>query len=303
MVDKSFNDSKIAMHRQSLFAKNINKSEFQTHTSKPYLQNIEKAFSVNPLNFVPSAKFAFYPYANEIQQLPINSYLSKFNTIVHTIKNDKNIGLVVGNGYILSLLPDLPVNDVILADIEPAVHHFIFYVKNLIINCNEENFEKKRALIQSEINQYIAEVKKYKLLNDEESLATEIESLGEKHFLYSEERFNICKKALLEKELLPIKLDLLDYHAVNKFAKLLIAEKLKISFINITNVADYDRFRILPSNLMCLPLASDFAVISTSLVSIANCDNHFPKDCLIADNVEKLNEILLYSYQRNIRYR
>ncbi|WP_419418456.1 hypothetical protein ACNVED_07775 [Legionella sp. D16C41] len=287
-----------------------NEEHAAKYVYKNYLAKIEQSFGIANLEAKPSANFSFYPYANDIQKLYFDDYLSKFNTLAKqrffsqpiTNKNtNKTIGLVVGNGYILSLLPDLAVDDVILTDIEPAVHHFILFIKDLILNTETKDFLQKRAEIITKINHYCGKIKSFKLLSEEDTLASEITALGDKHFLANEERFNECKKALQEKDLLPIKLNILDYKSVKKLAELLEEKGVKISFINITNVGDYDRFRVLPTILACLPLAKEFAIISTSLISTANREDLFPRSCFIANNLEQLEENLSYNYQRNIR--
>lgn len=302
------------MKSQSVFkpdlpnSENLNKTN-KKYSNKKYLENIEKNFSLNHLVDKPSSNFSFYPYANDIQHLPFGDYLSKIDA-ASRLKffskeqqdNNRNIGLVVGNGYILSLLPDLSVSDIILIDIEPAVHHFILFIKDLILDTKENDFSKKRDEIKLKINQYCQKIKTYRLLTEEDTLESEMDALGSRHFLFSEERFNQCKKALIEKDLLPIKLNILDYKSVNKFAAIIRKEGLEISFINVTNVGDYDRFRILYHNLICLPLAKDFAVVSTSLISSSNRDNEFPQACLLAENLEQLEQNLIYNYRRNTNF-
>ncbi|MGQ3890210.1 hypothetical protein ACQUW5_14440 [Legionella sp. CNM-1927-20] len=279
----------------------------QRYARKQYLAKIEQNFSIPNLEAKPLANFSFYPYANDIQKLYFDGYISKFNTLVkqrffsRPDTLNKAIGLIVGNGYILSLLPDLAVDDIILIDIEPAVHHFILFVKDLILNTEAKDFSQKRAEIVTKINHYCEKIKSFKLLSEEDTLASEIKALGDKHFLASEDRFNQCKKTLQEKDLLPIKLNILDYKAVKKLAELLKEQEATISFINITNMGDYDRFRALPDILACLPLANEFVIISTSLISTANREELFPRSCLISNNLEQLEENLSYNYKRNSR--
>ncbi|WP_131783851.1 hypothetical protein [Legionella gresilensis] len=295
---------------KSIYTEESDKStvkQEQKYTCKSYLAKIEQKLSIPNLEAKPLANFSFYPYANDIQKLYFDTYISKFNTLVkqrffpHPDTLKKAIGLIVGNGYILSLLPDLAVDDIILIDIEPAVHHFILFVKDLILNTEAKDFVQARADIITKINHYCEKIKSFKLLSEEDTLASEIKALGDKHFLANEERFNQCKKALQEKDLLPIKLNILDYKAVNKLAELIKEQEAVISFINITNMGDYDRFRALPDILACLPLAKEFVIISTSLISTANQEELFPRNCLIANNLEQLEENLSYNYKRNSR--
>jgi hypothetical protein len=280
----------------------------QNKYDKKYLSRIVSLFSPERLEPKPCSNFSFYPYANDIQYLAQGDYLSKFDTACQLTffssppDKVKNIGIVVGNGYILSLLPDLLVSDVLLVDIEPAVHYFILFLKDLILNTHAKDFQQLREDIKHSINEYCEKNKKYRLLTDDETLESEINALGSKHFLFSEERFNQCKQALAGKDLIPIKLNLLDYKSVSKFSVALKEDNINVSFINITNVSDYDRYRILYHNLSCLPLAKNFMVVSTSLISSSNNNAEFSKACLIAKDLDQLQKNLEYSYRRNIRF-
>ncbi|MBV8801846.1 MAG: hypothetical protein JO131_02560 [Gammaproteobacteria bacterium] len=63
-----------------------------------------------------------------------------------------NLAVIVGNGYLLSLIPDFKEDFFILLDQEPAVHFFMLKLKEIILTCEViDNFNEMTKQIISKI--------------------------------------------------------------------------------------------------------------------------------------------------------
>jgi hypothetical protein len=268
------------------------------YSIKKHLQEIQSIFSPDSIlneTIALQADDTLYLYANDIHidnyllaldqevfsKKPIST-LENFKFQFFNIPPAKKIGIVIGNSCIISLIPDIQADDILLLDIQPIIQNFILYIKNLILNTSERNFEETKKNIIKNIENY---EKRYHVSRDE-GLQLEMAVLGDKHFLSSETRFNLCKQALKEKDLLPVQINLFDEKAMQKFSQLLNKEKLQISFLNLTNVSEYinaarnfSPFSYF-KNLKNLPLSTNCSIISTKLINNQNY--------LIAKNINEL---------------
>lgn len=198
-------------------------------------------------------------------------------------KPEFKVGIIVGNGSVLSLLPEIPAQDIILLDIDPAVHYFILYIKILMLACKDyKDFSAVREILIEKINT-LAHILKPR---DEPEFVTEMDKLGDLHFLANEERFRICIDALLKKDLIPInKVNIFLKDPMYHLIRLLNQSNCRISFMNLTNVAEYDKERILYSIISKMSFAQDFKVLLTS---------HFldGKGTYLAKNLSDLKTVL-----------
>lgn len=292
-------------------------------SNKPYLREIQKKFSCPLLTArsngsLFSMEEGLFLYANDSTY--IDDYLVKlfagmeriakptqefklFNSLSGR-KDLVNIGIVIGNSHILSLLPDFPIEVFLLLDIDPRVHLFILKIKELILKTDDNvSFETMRSnlieaikLLQNEIEFLSRSISEDSVSN---LLKSERTKLGDKHFLSSPERFAQCKKALQIKELLPIKVDMFDIKLVEELGNLLKKSGCQITFMNLTNIADYDRNYSLLKNLEYLPFTPTTVFIATSLVGFPSkeCD----PACFVSIGRENLATPILYSYNWNTK--
>lgn len=295
------------------------KVEIYVHESKkPHLRGVQIKFSLPRLANTSASDFSedntLFLYSNDCKYIP-NYFTELFSGISAVTKSKSesftlldslsgkrkkfDIGIIIGNGNILSLLPDLPINDIFLLDNDPRVHLFLLKVKELILDTNDtEAFDNiKQRLIKS-ISLLESEImpnSNYGASSD--SITLEIEHLGEKHYLHSKERFEQCKKALQAKEIIPINMDIFNHAQVTIFSESLKEFGCQILFMNLTNIADYDRRQILPSVIELLPLANNTFCISTALTGYSG-RGKIPT-CFASTTKKELISSLLYSYEWN----
>ena len=246
-------------------------------TTKKYLQLVQEKFSTPFLLPKASGEFGVYLFANDatltdnymqmldeaIANLPPESP-AKITFFDHPVKKP-NLGVVVGNGYIFSLLDQIPADDILLMDIEPLVHYFIFCIRKLILGCDESstNFDDIKQNLIDEINTLEFLIMK----SNNRTVLKELALLGDKHFLSSKERFVKCKQALRNKDLIPIKLNMFDIDEMKNVGDFLLETGCEISFMNLTNLIDYDKqARKLQWGLHYFPFSKRALFVSTSMI-------------------------------------
>lgn len=282
------------------------------YSKKSYLQTIQERFSWKMLEAKSNGNFKgkIYLYANDMNEIKdykdrleqillddenleiTNNFFQKENNFFP--KKINKIAMIAGNGYIISLLPNIPANDVILLDIEPVVHYFLLYVKNLILETNENSFENIKAELITKIENFKYE--RNKEFVGSKNLQIEMKCLGDKHFLASEYRFNQVKKALKEKDLLPININIFDAKQMSELSKLIKKENLAVSLLNLSNLPDYDSDHKLLKSLDKLPLSPDCNIIFTKLIGYLFQREKYPNCCFILNDLKTFKQKLQYSY-------
>lgn len=203
------------------------------------------------------------------------------------------VGIVIGNGAILSLLPEIQASDIILLDKEPAVHLFVLQIKKLLLEYKDYNdFNSVRQTLIEKINQLAQLIMPSK--NTE--LATEMEKLGDLHFLANKNRLDRCIDALLKKDLIPINLDIFSDESMSDFIMLLIQSFCEISFMNLTNIAEFDKKKVLYSIISKMPFAKNFNVFATSRFSDNPCCYHLNN---LSDVKNMLDTVTKNAFKQN----
>ncbi len=200
-----------------------------------------------------------------------------------------SIGIIIGNGYVLSLLPDICSDDILLLDTQPVVHYFILMVRELILQANiddEFGLLKKKLiaqirLLENTINHQAT------VIDAQVTIIDEMRMLGSKHFLANKTRFVQCREALKTKELLPIEIDISDIDYIKLLSEAIELSECNVSFLNLTNVADYTGTHKLYSSIQQLPLADNLKIITTQLVSDTN-----KRKCCVSTNLAEFYEAL-----------
>jgi len=153
------------------------------------------------------------------------------------IKSDKlRVGLIVGNGAILSSLPDVPTDIVIMSDYNPFIHEWTRFTAEALEQ--SESIEDFRRRVYSEENPLYSELLKQGAKPDE-GLQREMQDLGQKHFLSSEKRFQECKEAVGKKQLLMAAVDLRDQTYLARLAEGMKEQNAEVTFANLTNVWEH----------------------------------------------------------------
>lgn len=198
-------------------------------------------------------------------------------------KQYHSLGIIVGNGCILSLLPETPAEDFLLIDIDPMVHFFIMSIKKLILDTDPVvSFSETKKKLISEIALLVDS------LDMVDFLELEMKDLGKYHFLYNQDRFNQCKKALQDKELIPMTINIFDLKKIKKLCEFIKENDLNVSFVNYTNLGDYDEQNILLKVTELLPFAEKFTVISTVLRK----EHGHSAKCFVSNNINSINDAL-----------
>ncbi|MBV8801847.1 MAG: hypothetical protein JO131_02565, partial [Gammaproteobacteria bacterium] len=263
-------------------------------SKKIHLQQIQQRFTPPVLKINSQNPFTLdvgiFLYSNDCEYIPtyfqdIHFAFEKSPVLeqksfqlldsLHSKSKKNNVGIVVGNGYILSLLPEIPADDIILLDNESLVHYFLLFIGNTILNANTD---KDFSLLKEELIITIKKLEQIIYLHNSvdekeiekqvnKNLVNEMKYLGNRHFLSSKSRFLECKNALQKKELLPVKVDIFNKKDMKELGILLNKSACKVSFLNLTNVADYDEQQVLKLRLDNLPLSKNCKIITTSLLS------------------------------------
>jgi hypothetical protein len=208
---------------------------------------------------------------------------------------------IVGNGNVLSLLPELPAENILLVDIDPAVHFYIFNVRNLILQAPDEDFQITKNRLQQSIvslEHMIYKINGVTVLQEALKSATkhngnylvykpsEENDLGECYFLSSRERFMKCKAALQKKHLLPITHDIFDSAFMKSIGNEIRKVKGVITYLNCTNVLEYGREAVGRENFSNLPLAEN-------CLSILTTENNGENTVIFYHNADEFRQSLL----------
>jgi hypothetical protein len=291
------------------------------YTDMAELQEIQTRFSPSVLSPVASSEYAqnsgvyllsndsklaenYWPTLEPCFILPVPALFTLLYTERRHKQQKKKVALVVGNGNIISLLDQLPVEAVLLLDIEPALHCFVWYVRSLVLAVEEiKNFEEVRAELIQKMADFCYEEKGS--ANRKPLINKEIKYVGQLHFLANEKRFRSCQKALKTKPLLPVNIDIFDSEQMEDFSSLL-QKNMKVNFINFTNVADYDYHRALEHSLRKLPVTQCCKIVFTSLCRSTqyDCDPSLSSNkTFVCDGLEDFLNKISYTYKRCRRYK
>lgn len=207
-------------------------------------------------------------HSRENQLLP----LSKMDK---DAKREGTVAILVGESNFVSLAPlllNLGVEIIVFADISPLIlktNSFMLkcvkeaeniedFLKKYLLEWNKNPFcyrKMSEFLLEKGIS--LDEVLKHEnwheVFRDYEETAKFFEDYsnmlgrrehpefsGDFDFLDSEERFNKCKQALLKLKFYKKKIDLCDLESMSKWGEELQRMGLKVSFMNLSNIFDYD---------------------------------------------------------------
>jgi hypothetical protein len=229
-------------------------------------------------------------FANDLQHLEdadkTLSFLKKYvDSHIRTVgpAPESFVSLIVGNGYVMSLIDAINANTIIICDYDHRVHDFIDYCKKIVIENSEKvkegskNFNDIKQQIINDMLDCAADlsfepdpdypdIKFHNRHYYECKFKKEMELLRGRHFLDSESRFIECAKLLQEKYIYHIHIDLFNIDELGYLTKLLWDLHALVPYLNLTNLPDYDVKRVLKTHLLNkLPFAEPFHAVATSL--------------------------------------
>lgn len=204
-----------------------------------------------------------------------------FNTTTDKLR----VGLIVGNGSILSLLKDIPVDVIIMVDKNQFIHEWTDFTKTALAeSVSVQEYSKK---VYGNENPLLKELDNKRTELTRKYLTRGINDLGDMHLLHSQNRFEICKEELKEKEILGAYVDLARRDVTNNFAKILKRHNAEITFLNFTNLCDWYSPNTFDDSIAVLPFCKEPIIIYSSIaenVEIGGLSKVFP----IARNIDTL---------------
>ena len=192
------------------------------------------------------------------------------------------VGVVIGNGYINSILPELPVDGVVMLDNFAAVHSYQRMSGGALLRSEtpdeyrwrtdhgrtpftEEIMQREKRDKLVRINRFHYEQTPYGYPVDR-WLQDEADVLGDRHFLSSQERYKACRKAYRRAPVAYSNTDVFDVAAMQEVGDAIRETGGEVAFINMTNVHEYGRGRTeaLGAAIGALPLHDEVFVAYSS---------------------------------------
>lgn len=169
-----------------------------------------------------------------------------------------SVGLVIGGGYLLSMLPELPVDIVVMNDRDPFATAWQRAKMDIMKDAETPNEFMERVLDQSTpIAQAILTYEQrirlhrveycewvqypYRFPVDTWMQAEQDQARGW-HFLSSPERYAQCREELLRKPIVFASMDLADLDKMGAMSEALRAVDTQITFANLTNASEHNPY-------------------------------------------------------------
>ena len=249
-------------------------------------------------------------FAND-RELGLRKNSTNYYASLSTHYDQNAIGIIIGNGHIHSLLDKINANTILMCDIDIRVHQFIQKVTQILFKY-EQHLEQGQQVIN--FAQIATDIKKEiieqsRLINKESDdsgiyndIDREMKFLGDMHFLSSENRFRECLQALKTKELIFVTINLFDQKSLNSLTGTINQHEKVVTFMNLTNVEDYDSGATLYKHLHKFPIGKNFKGIATCLNAIREreqCDSppRFRKG-ICAPSIKDLKQFILNTNYR-----
>lgn len=179
----------------------------------------------------------------------------------NSVTSDKTrVAMIVGNGAVLSSLPNIPADIVVTVDQNPFIHEWNYYTAQALLQASAP--AEYQNLVYNQQNLLYRELHA-RNLNPERRLQVEMDDLGNLHFLSSQERFNECKSALPRKQLINSAVDLTNRSALQAMAGVFSQNNAEITFANMTNVWEVATDR-LETSLSVLPFHPQAIILQSS---------------------------------------
>lgn len=154
------------------------------------------------------------------------------------------LGIIVGNGYLTSALPELPIDAAVMLDAFPGVHSWHRHTK--ILQDQQPTPEAFLKVIDHTLPPDLDSTWRVTIASSDgqaiqpsHMLAAEARSVGKYHFLANQERYEQCRTANKAKPVIYVAADLTDEAAMNHIGATLRNANAEVTFLNMTNVAEY----------------------------------------------------------------
>lgn len=214
-----------------------------------------------------------YLFANDLHSANQKDYLD-FHKKLPKGYTPLSIAIIVGNGNIISLLPEINAQTILLCDIDPKVSAFLTFIKDFLLEKNErvsdKNFEGFQLGFKASAYRFAKETLQQTITmttkNDRKSkLEDEMSLCGDMHYLANLDRYKQCCIALQNKKIVPVEIDLFDLESLKMLRDNIHNMGYEITYMNLSNVSDYDSKGILQHLLSSFTYGENFRGIITSL--------------------------------------
>jgi len=200
------------------------------------------------------------------------------------------IGLIVGNGYIESILPELPVDAVTLVDNEPDVHAWQRFSGRLLLQSDgvvsyRKGVQADASAFGQDLNR-IAEKNSWARINRYHYEQKpwdypvpilqniNLHSIDGYHFLADEDRFKRCQEAYARTPLTYATADISDSEKMGRIGQSIREANGEITYMNLTNVVEYiiseKRWEGYQQALGALPLHDNVFIAYSSCTVMRN---------------------------------
>lgn len=153
------------------------------------------------------------------------------------VQTDKlRIGIIVGNGAVLSSLPNVPADLLMVVDNNSFICDWTRFTADALKQT--KSTQEYRELVYSVTNSLYGEC----LEAGEtpyEGLQDELQNLGARHFLSGEDRFDECRRTLERKQLFALAADLRDSNYLTMLGNTIRSQGGEITFANFSNVWEH----------------------------------------------------------------
>ncbi|RDI48847.1 hypothetical protein [Aquicella lusitana] len=177
----------------------------------------------------------FYPFSNEYD---FNLTLEKMDALKPHQTSKLRIAILTGESNILSILPELSQHAdlVICNDIDYRVHEHISYMRQCMMKAdsrsqfNELYFDGTPLLPARNFNRQLIQ----------RDLDYYAERLGERYFLYSDQRFVNAKSVLAQLNFAYTNIDMFDVEQVSLLVNFMKDKNACVTLLNVTNLHEYN---------------------------------------------------------------
>ena len=184
----------------------------------------------------------------DIHQLQVTKCLEKH-------KNLNPVNLMVADGDYLSWsMEGIPGDIIILDNSEKLLQHI--EERHQFLLDQYEDYQAKKcnfAEVKDNLQDLLFKVDEH--LPD--FFNNRMSAIGPSHWLYNEENYKRCMQGILKRKLVTLNIDLFNLNEINSFGNLLEKYDCIVTYLNLTNLPDYDTQDTLSKLITVLPVAEE----------------------------------------------
>ncbi len=202
-----------------------------------------------------------YRFSNDEEIYPKLVQLDA-NISRHKVSDKSTTAILIGNGYLLSILPLIAADTILLCDISHDLLNWMQFLISSYLACdNEKDFLDILTNDQSPYHNTAGPYVKLELKNEKEQL--------KEYYYFDENYIKRCKSALASKKIVYVPMDFSDHLHMEKLKDCLIKYDKKINFMNLTNVWQWivsngETYKSYKDSLVSLPYDESLHLLYSS---------------------------------------